>query len=64
MPSHIPEDCTSLAELVVKDLNCRDLPNAEFVRTRWLLKQGYFVDAGAAKPSEEQWIADHSLDFS
>ena len=64
MPSHIPEDCTSLAELVVKDLNCRDLPDAKFVITLWLFKQGYFVDAHAAQPSEEQWIADHSLDFA
>ena len=73
MESNIPEDCPSLAELVVSDLKARDLIDAQNVRSYWLVKQAfadesgvtnYFSDYLAAKPSEEQWTADHSLNLT
>lgn len=70
--TNIPEGCPSLAELVVSNLRTRILIDAKKIRTQWFIKQAladesgvpnYFSDYLAAKPSEEQWIADHSLSF-
>ena len=70
MESNIPEDCPSLVELVVSDLNTRDVIDAQTIRSYWLVKQAladesgvtdYFSEYLAAKPTEEQWTADHSL---
>ena len=67
----IPEVCPHLAELVVSKLTS-DLKHAQRIRSYWLVNQAfadgsgvttYFSDYIAAKPSEEQWTADHSLTF-
>ena len=73
MLSDIPEDCPSLAALVVSDLNIRDVTAAKKVRSYSLINQAlndgaevsnYFSEYLAAKPEEEQWINDHFLNDS